>query len=144
VFPRFITASPLLRRGPFDHADYLFELKHDGLRALAYIDGEGTRLVSRRGNVYRRFPQLCGAIAKAVTCEAVLDGENRLPGSRGVGCSFTNYSGDAATWRFTFSMCCIWMGAWLAPVPFVISAASHSLISDLRLRRETVWDHKRS
>jgi ATP-dependent DNA ligase len=31
------TAQLTLVREPFDHPDYLFELKHDGFRALAYI-----------------------------------------------------------------------------------------------------------
>jgi hypothetical protein len=31
------TAQLSLVREPFDHPDYLFELKHDGFRALAYI-----------------------------------------------------------------------------------------------------------
>jgi len=26
-----------LVRGPFDHPDYIFELKHDGFRAIAYL-----------------------------------------------------------------------------------------------------------
>ncbi len=52
----FIPASPVLRRDAFDHPDYIFELKHDGFRALAYVDHDSTRLVSRRGNVYRSFP----------------------------------------------------------------------------------------
>ena len=72
---RFITAQPILRRVAFDHADYIFELKHDGFRALAYVDRDGTRLVSRRGNVYESFPRLSAAIGSEVKHEAVLDGE---------------------------------------------------------------------
>jgi len=45
-FPQFTPASPVLRRDAFDHPDYIFELKHDGFRALAYIDNDGTRLVA--------------------------------------------------------------------------------------------------
>jgi ATP-dependent DNA ligase len=40
---------------PSDHPDWLFELKHDGFRALAYIDGGKCELVSRKRNVYKRF-----------------------------------------------------------------------------------------
>jgi ATP-dependent DNA ligase len=57
-FPHVIAASPILRRDAFDHADYLFELKHDGFRALAYVDRDGARLVSRRGAVYQSFHPL--------------------------------------------------------------------------------------
>jgi hypothetical protein len=35
-------------RGPFDHPDFLFELKHDGWRALTYIEGDRGELVSRK------------------------------------------------------------------------------------------------
>jgi bifunctional non-homologous end joining protein LigD len=65
----------VLRRDPFDHPDYLFELKQDGFRALAYIDHDGVRLVSRHGNVYRSFPRLCEAINQDVKRKAILDGE---------------------------------------------------------------------
>ena len=35
--PQMETAQLTLVRQPFDHPDFLFELKHDGFRALAYI-----------------------------------------------------------------------------------------------------------
>jgi bifunctional non-homologous end joining protein LigD len=73
--PYFTPASPVLRRDSFDYQDYVFELKHDGFRAIAYVDRDGTRLVSRRGNVYRSFPGLCAAIQAELKCEAVLDAE---------------------------------------------------------------------
>lgn len=70
------TPADLIRLGePFDSDEYLFELKMDGFRAVAHVDKEGTRLVSRRGNVYRGFPRLCDAIRSEIKCVAVLDGE---------------------------------------------------------------------
>jgi len=36
-----------LVRGPFDHPDYIFELKHDGFRAIAYLENGECKLVSR-------------------------------------------------------------------------------------------------
>ena len=36
-----------LVKEPFDHPDYLFELKHDGFRAVAYIENGEAWLVSR-------------------------------------------------------------------------------------------------
>jgi bifunctional non-homologous end joining protein LigD len=36
-----------LVKEPFDNPDYVFELKHDGFRALAYIESRECRLVSR-------------------------------------------------------------------------------------------------
>jgi bifunctional non-homologous end joining protein LigD len=35
---------------PFDNPDYIFELKHDGFRAIAYIDDGKCKLVSRNAN----------------------------------------------------------------------------------------------
>jgi ATP-dependent DNA ligase len=68
---------PLLRLPvAFDHRDCLFELKHDGFRALAVIEGHQCQLVSRRRHVYRQFPQLNEEIAHSVRAhDAVLDGE---------------------------------------------------------------------
>jgi bifunctional non-homologous end joining protein LigD len=61
---------------PFDHPDWLFELKHDGFRAMAYV-AEGTcDLISRRRNAYKSFGQLRLAIAASLDVEnAILDGE---------------------------------------------------------------------
>jgi bifunctional non-homologous end joining protein LigD len=64
------------RREPFDHPEWIFELKYDGFRALAFVTGGGTKLVSRRGLDYRRFDDLRSEIAlEANADDAVLDGE---------------------------------------------------------------------
>lgn len=66
---------PLTRhRDPFDHPDFLFELKYDGFRALAYIDGECS-LISRNQRPLKRFDSLSSDIATNVKRPAVLDGE---------------------------------------------------------------------
>ena len=72
-----ITPIALTRiRAPFDHADWIFELKLDGFRALAYIEDGQCRLVSRRGHVYKAFGQLATAIAQTLEGHsAILDGE---------------------------------------------------------------------
>jgi hypothetical protein len=55
---------PLLRaREPFDDPEWIFELKYDGFRALAFVNGGGTRLVSRRGLEYCRFDDLRSEIS---------------------------------------------------------------------------------
>lgn len=59
---------------PFDHDNFIFELKHDGFRALAYVTPDGCRLVSRRGNVYKSFRSLVDSLA-TLACSAILDGE---------------------------------------------------------------------
>ena len=64
------------RREPFDHPDWFFELKYDGFRALADVDGGGARLVSRRNIVYRRFDDLASHLSLEINADnAVLDGE---------------------------------------------------------------------
>jgi ATP-dependent DNA ligase len=50
---------------PFDHPDSLFELKYDGFRAMAYIQGGKVELVSRKGNAYESFEALRGATRHA-------------------------------------------------------------------------------
>jgi bifunctional non-homologous end joining protein LigD len=68
---------PLARlHQPFDHPDWLFELKYDGFRALAHLEAGGVRLVSRNRNMFKSFPDLCAAVAARIKAEsAVLDGE---------------------------------------------------------------------
>jgi len=68
---------PLVRvLEPFDRPDWVFELKHDGFRALAHVEGHRCRLVSRRGHGFRKWDLLCEEIAHSVRAhDAVLDGE---------------------------------------------------------------------
>jgi bifunctional non-homologous end joining protein LigD len=63
-----------VRREPFDHPDWLFELKFDGFRALAVIESGSCRLISRTGNVYKSFPGLCASLAQ-LGHDAIVDGE---------------------------------------------------------------------
>jgi ATP-dependent DNA ligase len=50
VVAKISAITPVRRRDLFESREWLYELKHDGFRALAYI-GEGRcRLISRRGN----------------------------------------------------------------------------------------------
>src|SRR5262252_5298616 len=63
-------------REAFDHADFVFELKYDGFRALAYVDAGSCRLVSRKNHVCKAYAPLCEWIGKHLRAEnAVLDGE---------------------------------------------------------------------
>jgi bifunctional non-homologous end joining protein LigD len=61
--------APMLAEGghqPFDHPDWRFEPKLDGIRTLAYIGTEGTRLISRTGrDQTERYPEL-GNLARFV------------------------------------------------------------------------------
>jgi bifunctional non-homologous end joining protein LigD len=61
---------------PFDHPEWLYEVKYDGFRALAYLESGTARLVSRKGNTYKSFPALCEALRACFAVDAaVLDGE---------------------------------------------------------------------
>jgi bifunctional non-homologous end joining protein LigD len=56
--PQMDPAKLTLMRQPFDHPDFLFELKHDGFRALAYVSDGHCQLVSSQRNSYKRFGEL--------------------------------------------------------------------------------------
>ncbi len=60
---------------PFDDPDYFFEIKWDGYRCLAYLDGQ-TTLVSRNlKNITGTFPDLAGLNRCVKDKPLVLDGE---------------------------------------------------------------------
>jgi len=73
------TIHPMLAESiekPFDDPDWLFEIKWDGYRAIAFIDNGKVRLVSRNQNeLTARYPELkdMPEFVKAKT--AILDGE---------------------------------------------------------------------
>jgi bifunctional non-homologous end joining protein LigD len=65
-----------LFREPFSDPDWIFEVKHDGFRALAYVVDGDCRLVSKKNSVYRSFGPVCDYLAEALEGrDAVLDGE---------------------------------------------------------------------
>jgi hypothetical protein len=63
--------NPVPRPEPFDHADWLFELKFDGFRAAA--DTVRGRLISRNGDRLRRFEGVLDLLPKG----CVFDGGAR-------------------------------------------------------------------
>ncbi len=71
--PQLATLTERLPRG----ADWLFEPKWDGYRAIVTVDGGEARLTSRNGkDLTERFHEVARSVAKAVrTPSAVLDGE---------------------------------------------------------------------
>ena len=61
---------------PFDHHDWIYEVKYDGFRSLAYIENGNCRLVSRNEFDYTRFADLRDALPKQIFAKnAILDGE---------------------------------------------------------------------
>jgi bifunctional non-homologous end joining protein LigD len=59
----------------FDDPDYIFELKHDGFRAIAYIEAGECKLVSRNLNHFKSFDYLKKSLDKLPVQNAILDGE---------------------------------------------------------------------
>jgi bifunctional non-homologous end joining protein LigD len=64
-----------LVKEPFDRKGWIFEIKWDGFRALAEVDGGSVKLYSRRHNSFnKRFPTIAHEL-EGLTRSAVLDGE---------------------------------------------------------------------
>jgi bifunctional non-homologous end joining protein LigD len=61
---------------PFDDPEWLFEITHDGFRALAVIEHGQCRLFSRRKHRLTGYQDLPEALVRQVTADsAILDGE---------------------------------------------------------------------
>ena len=61
---------------PSDERGWAFEFKWDGVRALAYLEGDGLKVLSRSGRVVTStYPELQGLHAAMHGSEAILDGE---------------------------------------------------------------------
>jgi bifunctional non-homologous end joining protein LigD len=46
------------RRDPFDHNEWIFELKYDGFRALCIVQPGRAQLISRNGNPFASYADL--------------------------------------------------------------------------------------
>src|SRR5437588_9022306 len=65
-----------LEEDPPTKGDWLYELKFDGIRAIAIKDGKKVSLISRNGNkLDKRFPEIADAVEELPVQEGVLDGE---------------------------------------------------------------------
>ena len=63
-----------LTQDRFAGGDWLFEQKFDGIRLLAYKDGDEVRLYSRN-RLPQHLPAVANAIAQLPIDSAILDGE---------------------------------------------------------------------
>ncbi len=70
--------SPMLlfeEHEPFDDDDYIYELKLDGIRCIAYIDNKSVTLQNKRykdvTDIYPELSEMCKCVKKRV----ILDGE---------------------------------------------------------------------
>ena len=71
--------APMLARTgelPNDDDNWAYEIKWDGVRAIAYVDGGRVRLEARSGrDITSRYPELRGLGPALGSHEAILDGE---------------------------------------------------------------------
>lgn len=71
VSPMLLTETKL----PFDDANYIFELKLDGIRAIMYLSPDSVAVTNKRlQDVTKRYPEL-DKVKSAVGARVVLDGE---------------------------------------------------------------------
>jgi bifunctional non-homologous end joining protein LigD len=76
MLPRAQPIAPVQAKEPFDDPGWLFDVKYDGFRALAYLEQGRCRLISCNGNQMSRFTGLSDRIAGALAVDdAILDGE---------------------------------------------------------------------
>ncbi len=58
------------------HGDWIYEIKHDGYRALVLIDGKEIKALSRNENDFgARFPEVIQSFSKLKVSDAIIDGE---------------------------------------------------------------------
>jgi hypothetical protein len=74
VITRRDLTAPTNKAKPFNHPDWIWELKHDGYRALLIKDGERISLQTRKGNeLLPFFPEIAADLRKLP--DLVMDGE---------------------------------------------------------------------
>ncbi len=98
--PGFIApCEPKLKRTPPTGERWLSEIKHDGYRVQAHLDGGRARLFTRRGYDWTpRFAALAGALTEVPANSLVLDGEVIVQGETGVA-DFDALQADLASGR---------------------------------------------
>jgi bifunctional non-homologous end joining protein LigD len=74
LLPAFIQPMLAVSAKPFDDANFLFEIKWDGIRMLAFIDTHAYRLINRHGtDTTARYPEF--DFLAQLPSGTVLDGE---------------------------------------------------------------------
>ena len=104
VLPRIHPMRLSLVREPFDHPDYIFELKHDGFRALVYLQTRECKIISRNQRNLG-FESLKKALAKLPVQTAILDGEIVCLDAKGVS-QFNQLLSRKGSPSFTHSTFC--------------------------------------
>jgi bifunctional non-homologous end joining protein LigD len=76
VFSKFSPIIPVRHPDIFGSSDWVYEIKYDGFRALAYLDEGRCRFGRRKGNEMKKFDYLSTAIRKELKIKnALFDGE---------------------------------------------------------------------
>jgi len=76
MLPQINPMTLTRQKEAFNHPDWLFEVKHDGFRAVAYVEDGKCKLVSRNGNTFQRFKELAKSVASTLESRsAIMDGE---------------------------------------------------------------------
>lgn len=76
MLPSLSPAKLSVARDVFVDPDWIYELKYDGFRGLAYFDRGKSWLVSRNNFTYKRFSPLCEHLGHLLRLgNAILDGE---------------------------------------------------------------------
>jgi bifunctional non-homologous end joining protein LigD len=76
--------QPMAIKKPFNHADWIFEVKWDGYRAIAEIDEKSVALHSRNGlSLVNKFPSVAASLQQ-LGFRAVLDGEIIVADNSGI------------------------------------------------------------
>jgi bifunctional non-homologous end joining protein LigD len=124
--PMLPVEEPLTNDSGFVH-----EVKWDGFRALAYLDGSYVFLQSRGGtDLSRRFPQVAACLA-AKAWQGVLDGEIVALSHRGVvDFSLLRSGSSASSVRFVVFDVLSWEREILCPWPW---SKRRALLEDLAL-----------
>jgi len=74
-----------LAETPPKFGDWIYEIKFDGFRALAFKHGDDVQLLSRNNKDFNeKFPEIADAVAKLKIKDAILDGEIVALGQDGV------------------------------------------------------------
>src|SRR6516165_10495044 len=95
-----------LVKEPFDHPDYIFELKMDGFRAMIYIRGGECKLISRNLKNLR-FQSLKSALTRLPVQSAILDGEIVCLDKNGVSQFYQLLSGKGEPIFYAFDL--LWL-----------------------------------
>ena len=102
MLPRIHPMRLRLVGKPFDHPDYIFELKHDGFRAVAYMQNGECKLISRNLN-----NSLKKELAKLPVGNAIIDGEIVCLDAQGVSQFYQLLSRKAEPALYAFDL--LWL-----------------------------------